>query len=286
MPIIIIIIIIVLSPSVLLSTCLHSFTHMDEDTSPTAATAAAAPTQLRSKRAIQRSRRRKALRARQPSIIVPSRLTADAPTPLAGTRAASAPAPTASRQHRHRLDDAEDDDDDDDDDDDEEGDRHGSAKKRTRAATAGALTSEEMTARQDALAYLRQWSGQRAQWKFRKVRQMWLLRHALDAVALPAAEFRVLIDYVAGMRGLARSATKTAMKRAVDDYERSAAAAVAPDAKQRKKSAVASADADGDGSGDDEAESKKLAQEQEAARLRYQRARKLLAALAQAPPTT
>ena len=40
------------------------------------------------------------------------------------------------------------------------------------------------------------------QWKFKKVRDAYLLQHKYDPTKLPKKEFKIFLDYIDGMKGL------------------------------------------------------------------------------------
>lgn len=55
-----------------------------------------------------------------------------------------------------------------------------------------------------ALAYLRQWAKEREAWKFQKVKQTWLIKHAFHPDQLDRSAFRHLVHYLSGIQGAAR----------------------------------------------------------------------------------
>ncbi|XP_039528484.1 uncharacterized protein C7orf50 [Pimephales promelas] len=58
-----------------------------------------------------------------------------------------------------------------------------------------------------ALEYLTCWSKKREAWKFNKSRQTWLLQNMYDSVKVSDDHFEMLLPYIDGLQGLARSST-------------------------------------------------------------------------------
>ena len=58
-----------------------------------------------------------------------------------------------------------------------------------------------------ALEYLRLWKTAREAWRFKKVRQTFLLQHAFDPVQLPKEDFDSFIEYISGLEGSAKDVT-------------------------------------------------------------------------------
>ncbi|XP_054622982.1 uncharacterized protein C7orf50 homolog isoform X2 [Dunckerocampus dactyliophorus] len=63
------------------------------------------------------------------------------------------------------------------------------------------------TAAKQALDYLTCWADSRADWRFQKIRQTWLLQHMFDSDQVPDDRFTVLLQYIEGLRGGARDTT-------------------------------------------------------------------------------
>lgn len=61
-----------------------------------------------------------------------------------------------------------------------------------------------------ALEYLRQWSNERAGWKFQKVRQQWLLDHVYEKDLLGKNDFATLCEYIKELKGAARTVSRHA----------------------------------------------------------------------------
>ncbi|RVE59620.1 hypothetical protein OJAV_G00190550 [Oryzias javanicus] len=77
------------------------------------------------------------------------------------------------------------------------------AEGRTDEKTAAAGPS----ASQQALEYLTCWAENRSMWKFQKTRQTWLLQHMFDSEKIPDEKFSSLVQYLEGLRGMARDTT-------------------------------------------------------------------------------
>ncbi|XP_070846279.1 uncharacterized protein C7orf50 homolog isoform X3 [Chaetodon trifascialis] len=81
-------------------------------------------------------------------------------------------------------------------------------KKRLKAEGVTEKTeASEPTAPQQALDYLTCWAENRAEWKFQKTRQTWLLQHMFHSEKIPDEKFSVLLQYMEGLRGGARDTT-------------------------------------------------------------------------------
>ncbi|KAM3592581.1 uncharacterized protein V6R79_021611 [Siganus canaliculatus] len=85
-------------------------------------------------------------------------------------------------------------------------------KKEEKQLKANQQTSEKVEASgpmapQQALDYLACWAENRAEWKFQKTRQCWLLQHMFDHEKIPDEKFSVLLQYLEGLRGGARDTT-------------------------------------------------------------------------------
>nr|XP_057917947.1 uncharacterized protein C7orf50 homolog isoform X2 [Doryrhamphus excisus] len=63
------------------------------------------------------------------------------------------------------------------------------------------------SAAKQALDYLTCWADNRADWRFQKIRQTWLLQHMFDSEQVPDDKFSVLLQYIEGLRGGARDTT-------------------------------------------------------------------------------
>ncbi|KAK7118734.1 hypothetical protein R3I94_022285 [Phoxinus phoxinus] len=68
-------------------------------------------------------------------------------------------------------------------------------------------TGKTNVAEKQALEYLECWTQKREAWKFNKSRQTWLLQHMYDSVKVSDDHFEMLLSYIDGLQGLARSST-------------------------------------------------------------------------------
>lgn len=82
-------------------------------------------------------------------------------------------------------------------------------KKRLKAEgkTSERTEASGPIAPQQALDYLTCWAENRAEWKFQKTRQTWLLQHMFDFEKIPDEKFSVLLQYLEGLQGGARETT-------------------------------------------------------------------------------
>eukprot|EP00045_Choanoeca_perplexa_P000961 m.17098 g.17098 ORF g.17098 m.17098 type:complete len:203 (+) comp10648_c0_seq1:120-728(+) len=60
-----------------------------------------------------------------------------------------------------------------------------------------------------AIEYLHQWGEDRANWKFQKVRQTYLLQEWHNPYLVVKADFKLLLQYLQGLQGVARATTRT-----------------------------------------------------------------------------
>ncbi|KAI8069682.1 hypothetical protein BC940DRAFT_345915 [Gongronella butleri] len=80
------------------------------------------------------------------------------------------------------------------------------AKKKKRAI-APAPQIMDSKRRKDSLEYLKAYTHDRANWKFSKLFQTWLLQYMFDGEAVPKDDFDMLLDYLKDLKGRARDAT-------------------------------------------------------------------------------
>lgn len=60
------------------------------------------------------------------------------------------------------------------------------------------------TAMRNALNYVSMWKHSRSEWKFEKLKQIWLMDNLLDSDSIPDTIFPVVLEYFEGCRGMAR----------------------------------------------------------------------------------
>ncbi|GAB5356450.1 hypothetical protein AAMO2058_000290700 [Amorphochlora amoebiformis] len=88
--------------------------------------------------------------------------------------------------------------------------------KKAKAVPEQSLTQKK---KKNALKYLQEWKTNRIAWKFRKVSQAYLLAHCYDRTIIDKDQFKILLQYIQGLKGASMDrATKTAEK-IVEDYE-------------------------------------------------------------------
>ncbi|EFN79239.1 uncharacterized protein C7orf50 homolog [Harpegnathos saltator] len=59
-------------------------------------------------------------------------------------------------------------------------------------------------AMQRALSYVSKWKHSRSEWKFEKIRQIWLIDNLLDENSIPDTIFPIVLEYFEGCKGMAR----------------------------------------------------------------------------------
>ncbi|CAL1678319.1 unnamed protein product [Lasius platythorax] len=64
--------------------------------------------------------------------------------------------------------------------------------------------SSRINAMQKALNYLSMWKHSRNEWKFEKLRQIWLMDNLLDEDSIPDTIFPLVLEYFEGCKGMAR----------------------------------------------------------------------------------
>jgi len=75
-----------------------------------------------------------------------------------------------------------------------------------------------------AIMYLEQWSTKRSEWKFKKVRQIWLLKSIYDHKKVSAAHFALLLDYLEDLKGISRDKTLEEARGISDQFDADAKA--------------------------------------------------------------
>ncbi|KAM0728218.1 Cholesin [Formica fusca] len=64
--------------------------------------------------------------------------------------------------------------------------------------------SSRIIAMQKALNYVSMWKHSRSEWKFEKLKQIWLMDNLLDENSIPDAIFPLVLEYFEGCKGMAR----------------------------------------------------------------------------------
>eukprot|EP01029_Cantina_marsupialis_P001919 TRINITY_DN11744_c0_g1_i1.p1 TRINITY_DN11744_c0_g1~~TRINITY_DN11744_c0_g1_i1.p1 ORF type:complete len:206 (+),score=70.98 TRINITY_DN11744_c0_g1_i1:61-678(+) len=80
-------------------------------------------------------------------------------------------------------------------------------KKKDKKEKKSEPSESEVDVAKDAILYLVTWKNDRDSWKFRKVRQLWLLHNCFNPLLLPKEYFPTFLEYIAGLRGLGRDET-------------------------------------------------------------------------------
>ncbi|XP_062999108.1 uncharacterized protein C7orf50 homolog [Elgaria multicarinata webbii] len=99
-------------------------------------------------------------------------------------------------------------------------------KKLMREARGTAAKEEESkkpSGSELALDYLTTWSESPKEWKFQKTRQTWLLLHMYDQDKVPDKYFSILLRYLEGLQGSARSLTVQKAEVLMKEYDNSEA---------------------------------------------------------------
>ena len=91
-------------------------------------------------------------------------------------------------------------------------------KKKQKQVTDEALQLEsEKRHMEQALDYLRKWDTNRDEWKFEKLKQIRLLKNALNPSFIEEDDFETLLKYVGTIKGKARSIFMSEMIKFVED---------------------------------------------------------------------
>ncbi|XP_046887733.1 uncharacterized protein C7orf50 homolog [Hypomesus transpacificus] len=80
-------------------------------------------------------------------------------------------------------------------------------KLKMEGKTEEMVDAHKPIAPQQALDYLSCWAENRKEWKFQKTRQTWLLQHMFDTEKVPDESFSLLLQYLEGLRGVAKDTT-------------------------------------------------------------------------------
>lgn len=81
-------------------------------------------------------------------------------------------------------------------------------KRRKREEGIGEDKKEDQSkAAERALEYLSCWSERRSEWRFKKIRQTWLLQNMYDSETVPDVSFSIMLSYLENLRGAARDIT-------------------------------------------------------------------------------
>ncbi|CAL8071388.1 unnamed protein product [Calicophoron daubneyi] len=95
-------------------------------------------------------------------------------------------------------------------------------RKEREAIKQAALESNTgSTHQRKALGYLHQWYANREDWKFRKIQQAWLIKHALDTKLVDSDDFRIFIRYAKKIVGRARETLSGICDEAIEQFQNS-----------------------------------------------------------------
>nr|AGM32130.1 hypothetical protein [Coptotermes formosanus] len=75
--------------------------------------------------------------------------------------------------------------------------------KRKKAKKIKAVDNSDGN-KERCMDYLKRWHEDRQNWKFEKLRQIWLFRNMLDPAKVPDSSFEILVDYISSTQGHAR----------------------------------------------------------------------------------
>jgi len=70
-----------------------------------------------------------------------------------------------------------------------------------------------------ALEFLKRWKYERSDWKFEKLRQVWLLTNILNEKELNEENFGILLEYITSVQGRARAQTLKEMQNTMKSIE-------------------------------------------------------------------
>jgi len=88
-------------------------------------------------------------------------------------------------------------------------------------STKSKLSETEERQRKESLAYLQLWKKHRDHWKFEKLKQVWLLKHALFELAIDDDKFTLLLEYIGSIKGATgREKTLKEMEAFMADFEK------------------------------------------------------------------
>eukprot|EP00117_Sycon_ciliatum_P036657 scpid81864/ scgid27561/ Uncharacterized protein C7orf50 homolog len=156
--------------------------------------------------------------------------------------------------------------------------------KQAADAAGGGRKKNQGSAAQMAVEYLRQWQEDKKNWSFRKVRQVWLLQHMYDKNKVSKSNFKILVDYLSGLKGASRHVTLEQSRKIIEGEEDESDEAVDDDETKGDMSQAAAVDPDADGDGEDEEkenkeddgaeEGEKVSEEQRRAEREAERERK------------
>lgn len=89
-------------------------------------------------------------------------------------------------------------------------------KKKDGKATEEGSDDTSISAQTASINYLKTWSDDNANWKFQKVRQVWLLQHMYDDSKIPNSDFDRLLLYLENLKGKGKEETLTKASKIIE----------------------------------------------------------------------
>ncbi|KAL3875623.1 hypothetical protein ACJMK2_033555 [Sinanodonta woodiana] len=93
------------------------------------------------------------------------------------------------------------------------------SKKKMKSKGKALKQKSDSESQTNALEYLRQWQSDGENWKFQKVRQVWLLHNVYNKDKIGEKDFDILLRYLEPLRGRAREKTLSEAEEIMKSYE-------------------------------------------------------------------
>lgn len=84
---------------------------------------------------------------------------------------------------------------------------------------AEAETNSHKAVQQQALSYLSLWKHNKAEWKFNKVKQIWLHKHKFDKTKIPEELWRPFVEYFSSSTGGIKQLIISDSKKVIEEME-------------------------------------------------------------------
>jgi len=81
------------------------------------------------------------------------------------------------------------------------------------------LDNTNVSVEQSSLDYLTEWQDNRDKWKFRKVRQTWLLQNMYDRTVIDKEYFKILLKYLEELKGQSRQSSVDQAQKILEEEE-------------------------------------------------------------------
>ncbi|PSN56986.1 hypothetical protein C0J52_04244 [Blattella germanica] len=78
-------------------------------------------------------------------------------------------------------------------------------KKKSHKNKNNQISNKKDDDKDKCIDYLKKWQKDKNNWKFEKLKQIWLLKHMFDSENVPDSIFPILVEYISGSRGQARN---------------------------------------------------------------------------------